>query len=86
MTTGAGTLPRLVIFSRSGCCLCDDARRVLQRVQSEHPFVLEERDIETDDALLKAYFERIPVVELDGEHLSDHFVDERALRERLQSR
>jgi hypothetical protein len=55
---------------------------VLQRIG--HPF--EEVDIEADDDLLRRYLERIPVVALDGEELFDHFVDEVALRARLQAR
>jgi hypothetical protein len=35
---------------------------------------------------MRAYFERIPVVALDGEELFDFFVDEAILRERLESR
>jgi hypothetical protein len=42
-----------------------------------------ERDIESDEALLRAYLERIPVVALDGEELFDLFVDEGELRRRL---
>ena len=45
-----------------------------------------ERDIDGDEALQRAYFERIPVVALDGEELFDYFVDEALLRERLESR
>jgi glutaredoxin len=71
--------PRLVLYGRPGCHLCDDARAVLERVGE--PFA--EIDIERDDALLAAYLERIPVVALDGEELFDFFVDEAALRERL---
>jgi glutaredoxin len=71
--------PRLVLYSRAGCHLCDDARAVLERVGE--PFA--EVDIETDDALLAAYLERIPVVAVDGEEVFDFFVDEGALRERL---
>jgi glutaredoxin len=71
--------PRLVLYGRAGCHLCDDARAVLQRVGE--PFA--EVDIETDDALLAAYLERIPVVAVDGEEAFDFFVDEGALRERL---
>ena len=37
-------------------------------------------------ALQRAYFERIPVVALDGEELFEYFVDEALLRERLESR
>jgi hypothetical protein len=58
----------------------------LRALQPELGFALEERDITVDDALLRAYFERIPVVLLDGEELSDFFVDEPLLRERLESR
>jgi hypothetical protein len=73
----------VVLYGRPGCHLCDDARVVLERVQAELPFALVERDIERDDALFKAYLERIPVIVLDGEELFEHFVDERELRRRL---
>jgi glutaredoxin len=71
--------PRLVLYGRAGCHLCDDARALLERIGE--PFA--EVDIETDDALLAAYLERIPVVAVDGEEAFDFFVDEGALRERL---
>jgi glutaredoxin len=73
----------IVLYGRPGCHLCDDARGVLERVRAELPFALVERDIERDDALFKAYLERIPVVALDGEELFEFFVDERELRRRL---
>jgi glutaredoxin len=68
--------PRLVLYGKPGCHLCDDARIVLERVGA--PFG--EIDITSDDALHAAYLERIPVVTLDGAELFDHFVDEAALR------
>jgi glutaredoxin len=70
---------RLVLYSRPGCHLCDDARVVLERIGE--PF--DEIDIETDDELLKRYLERIPVVALDGQDLYDFFVDEQDLRRRV---
>jgi redox-sensing transcriptional repressor len=73
----------LVLYGREGCCLCDEAREVLERVRAEHPFELLERDIEDDDRLLRAYLERIPVVTLDGEELFELSVDESVLRARL---
>jgi glutaredoxin len=69
----------VTFYGRPGCHLCDDARAALQRVRATHPFRLEEVDIETDDALLARYLERIPVVVLDGVELFDLFVDEEAL-------
>jgi glutaredoxin len=74
---------QVVLFGRQGCCLCDDARDVLMRVRTEQPFAFEERDIESDDALLRAYLERIPVVTIDGVEAFELFVDETELRKRL---
>jgi Glutaredoxin-like domain (DUF836) len=73
----------VVLFGREGCCLCDEAREVLLRVRARTPFAFEERDIESDDALLSAYLERIPVVTIDGVEAFELFVDETELRERL---
>ncbi len=73
----------VTLYGRPGCHLCDDARTLLERVRATHPFRLLEVDIETDDALLARYLERIPVVALDGEELFDLFVDEATLRRRL---
>jgi hypothetical protein len=75
-----------MVYSKPDCHLCADAMSRLRELESELRFTLQERDITTDDALLRAYFERIPVVTLDGEELFDYFIDERVLRERLESR
>ena len=74
-------MSRLVLYGRPGCHLCDDARAVLERIGA----TFEEVDIEGDEALHRAYLERIPVVALDGEELYDFFVDEQDLRRRLGS-
>jgi hypothetical protein len=78
-------MPRVVLYTREGCCLCDTARDVLARVLARHPaaFRLQERDIESDDALFRAYLERIPVVTIDGEESFELFVDEAELERRL---
>ena len=75
--------PEVVLYGRPGCHLCDDARAALLRVRERATFALEEVDIEADDALLRRYLERIPVVALDGRELFDFFVDEPALLEAL---
>jgi len=73
----------VVLYGRPGCHLCDDARVVLERMRAELGFALLERDIEADEALLRTYLERIPVVAIDGEEVFDFFVDEAELRRRL---
>jgi glutaredoxin len=73
----------VVLYGREGCCLCDEAREVLLRIRDEHPFVLQELDIERDESLLRAYLERIPVVTIDGVEVFQFFVDEAELSRRL---
>ena len=58
----------------------------LRRLQRELAFELREQDITADEAVHRAYFERIPVIVLDGEELCEYFVDEEELRKRLESR
>ena len=53
-------------------------------MRARAPFALVEVDIEADDALHRAYLERIPVVELDGEELFEYFVDEATLAARVR--
>jgi glutaredoxin len=69
-------MTEVVIYGRPGCCLCDDALKVLERVRAESPFDLLERNIEQDDGLLRRYLERIPVVTIDGVEAFELFVDE----------
>jgi glutaredoxin len=75
----------LTVYSKPDCHLCAEAMAALRGLQTELGFALEELDITTDDALLRAYFERIPVVALDGEVLFEYFVEEAVLRDRLES-
>jgi Glutaredoxin-like domain (DUF836) len=75
----------VVLYGREGCCLCDDAREVLLRVRRTHPFALQERDIESDESLLRTYLERIPVVTVDGVEAFELFVDEAELARLLSS-
>jgi glutaredoxin len=84
---GAGADAAVVtVYSRPDCHLCGEALEHLRALRTELGFQLREHDITHDDALHRAYFERIPVVTLDGEELCDYVVDEQILRERLESR
>lgn len=76
----------LTLYSKPDCHLCEDALSALQALQADVAFELRELDITRDEELHRAYFERIPVVALDGEELCEYFVDEALVRERLESR
>ncbi|HMD52607.1 MAG TPA: glutaredoxin family protein [Solirubrobacteraceae bacterium] len=76
----------ITVYSKPDCHLCEEAMAALRGLQPELGFLLTELDITEEDELHRAYFERIPVIELDGEELCEYFLDETLVRERLESR
>jgi glutaredoxin len=76
----------LTVYSKPDCHLCEEAMAELRRLQPEYGFELRELDITTDEELHRRYFERIPVIALDGEDVCNYFVQETLVRERLESR
>ena len=77
-------MAHVIIYSKPGCHLCEEAIRVLQRIQTQNPFTLEEVNIQDDPALLADYGEQIPVVTLNGTFLFEYTVDENRLRQLLK--
>lgn len=68
-------LPDLVLYTRPGCGLCDEARRAIDLLIIDRsarglavPAVIE-RDIDQDTELHRALFDRIPVIELGSGRL-----------------
>ena len=58
----------VVLYGRPGCHLCDQAREAILAFAGVE---LREVDIESDDRLLAAMLERIPVVEIGGAVVSE---------------
>ena len=76
----------VVLYGRPDCHLCDEAREGLERLRADGvEFELDEVDIESEDGLLHRFLERIPVIELDGEIVSELHLDEGGLRARLDT-
>lgn len=71
---------RVVLYSRPGCHLCDDARQVLLAELATSPFELVEVNVESSDDLERRYGVRIPVVEIDGVDRFEYQVDADELR------
>jgi glutaredoxin len=59
-------LPQVVLYTRAGCHLCQDAEAVLVRARTEMPFELRLMDIDADPELADRYGVRVPVVAIDG--------------------
>jgi glutaredoxin len=70
-------------YVASGCHLCEAALEVLEAARREIDFELTVVDITGDQALERAYRERLPVVEIGGREAFTYFVHPAGLREQL---
>jgi len=76
--------PHVIIYSRPGCHLCDEAKASIQNAGIGDQFTLEEIDIESDDELLRKYKYDIPVITIDGVEAFIHRVDPKEFERRLR--
>lgn len=74
----------VIIYSRPGCHLCEEAKQAIENSNCSDRYALEEVDIESDDELLKKYKHDIPVVTIDGEEAFKHRVDPEEFRIRVK--
>jgi glutaredoxin len=65
----------VIIYSRPGCHLCDEAKAAILSAGCNDQFVLEEIDIESDEELLRKYKYDIPVIAINGVESFIHRVD-----------
>ena len=77
--------PHVIIYSRPGCHLCDEAKAVIQNAGCSDRFTLEEVNIESDDELLRKYKYDIPVILIDGVEDFRHRVNVERFKEILNA-
>lgn len=75
----------VVMYTRQGCHLCDQAWQQLERAKKRYGFALRQVDIDGDPLLVREYGECVPVVTIDGK-VRFRGVVNRVLLERLLSR
>lgn len=75
--------PRITLYGREGCHLCDDARAVIERVCADLGESFVEVDIDSDEDLYDRFGEEIPVTFVDGRQHDFWRVDEARLRAAL---
>jgi glutaredoxin len=78
--------PKVTLYTRKGCCLCDDAKRVLESVRGRARFDLDEVDIDTDAELRRIYNDEVPVIAINGSKAFKYRVSERELLKKLAAR
>jgi glutaredoxin len=84
-TGDTGDTARVLLYTRPGCHLCDDARAVVEAVCAELGVRWQETDITTDADLHARYTEQIPVTLVDGRQHDFWRVDPGRLRAALQT-
>lgn len=75
--------PRVTLYAKPGCHLCEDARAVIARVCADLGTSFEEVDISGSAELAASYGEQIPVTLVDGRQHDFWRVDEARLRRAL---
>jgi glutaredoxin len=59
-------MPKVTLYTRRGCCLCDEAKHVLAAARARVAFDCEEIDIDVHTEWLALYNEEVPVIAIDG--------------------
>jgi glutaredoxin len=76
--------PRVTLYGRAGCHLCDEARVVVATVCAELGESFLEVDIDTDPALQERFTEEVPVTFVDSRQHDFWRVDPDRLRAALR--
>jgi glutaredoxin len=76
------TMPEVVLYTRAGCHLCDDAKALLER----HGLVPTLVDVDADPRLRSQYDQCVPVVVIDGKERFRGRIDPRLLRRLLSAK
>jgi glutaredoxin len=78
--------PLVTLYTRAGCCLCDEAKRVLLDARRRADFDYEELDIDRDPDLLRLYNDEVPVVAINHTKAFQYRVDPREFLKKLAAR
>jgi glutaredoxin len=75
----------VIVYSRPGCHLCDDAIEAIKAARCDEAFTFAEVNIETSPELLSKYQFDIPVIMINDVEAFRHRVDTKKFKELLRS-
>jgi glutaredoxin len=78
-----GSKAHVIIYSRPGCHLCEQAKQAMEAARCLDEYTLDEINIESDPDLLRRYQYDIPVITIDGVEAFRHRLTSEAFRESL---
>ena len=79
-------IPKVTLYTRKGCCLCDEAKQVVESARGGAPFELQEIDIDADPDLRNLYNEEVPVIAINGSKAFKYRVNREELLKKLAAR
>ena len=75
---------RLVLYSRSDCCLCDEMKTIVRQVGQKTSLDVEEIDVDSSADLREKYGEEVPVLFINGRKAFKYRLTAKQLSTRLQ--
>ena len=76
-------VPEVVLYTRRGCHLCEEAAGALRRLGGAHEFTLRTVEVDGDVGLVERYGDAVPVVTVDGVEVCRGPLDVAAVRRAL---
>jgi len=74
----------VVVYSKPGCCLCDEVKAKLEASRASHLFDLRVVNILEDHESYQRLQEEIPVVTINGKKAFKFYLDEEKFLKRLE--
>jgi glutaredoxin len=78
-------LPEVIVYSKPDCCLCDQVKQQLKKLQEVHGFAWREVNILDDPADFNRFRYEIPVILIDGRKAFKYHLDEKRFVRLLES-
>jgi glutaredoxin len=75
---------KVIIYSRPGCHLCEEAKEAIRAASCEGEYTLDEMNIENDPELLERYKDDIPVITFNGVEAFRHRLTSDEFSRRIQ--
>ena len=78
--------PVVTLYTRAGCCLCDDAKSVIEQARGRADFEYCEIDIDRDPELRREYNDFVPVITINGVKAFKYKVELKEFLKKLAAR
>ncbi len=75
--------PKLTLYGRKDCCLCDEMKAAVRAVAEKIPLELDEIDVDGAAELKEKFGAEVPVLFIDGRKAFKYRLTERDLKRRL---